>query len=217
MEPLAVLLVDDHPVFAEALAARLEREPGLTVVPVAHTLTQALAQLAHSRPAVVVLDFALGDQSGLALLDRVRAEHRETRTIVLSAVDSVDAVVEALRRGARAWLPKSVDVAQLVRVVRGVACGEAWIPPALLGPVLTRLVGPDPGGPDPLAALTSREREVLQCMIDGQSREAIARRLYLSVNTVRTHMQNLLAKLDCHSVLQAVAVAQRCGMRQSGS
>lgn len=216
MEPLPVLLVDDHPVFAEALAARLASEPDLTVVPVAHTLGQALAELARSRPAVIVLDFALGEQSGLALLEQVRAEHRQTRAIILSAVDSVDAVVEAVRRGARAWLPKSVDVAYLVRVVRGVARGEAWIPPTLLGPVLTRLAGPDPARPDPLAALTPRERDVLQCMVDGLSREAIARRLYLSVNTVRTHVQNLLAKLDCHSVLQAVALAQRCGMRQSG-
>ncbi|HEX6498158.1 MAG TPA: response regulator transcription factor [Micromonosporaceae bacterium] len=217
MERVPVLLVDDHPVFAEALAARLGSEPDLAVVPVAHSVRQALAELARSRPAVIVLDFALGAESGLTLLDRVRAEYPDIRAVVLSAVDSVDAVVEAVRRGARAWLPKSVDVGQLVDVVRGVARGEAWLAPALLGPVLTRLTGPERVEPDRLAVLTSREREVLQCLVDGLPRETIARRLYLSGNTVRTHVQRLLAKLDCHSVLEAVAVAQRSGMRQSAS
>ena len=215
MEALRVLLVDDHPVFAQALAARLGSEPGLAVLPVAHTVGQALAELTRSRPTVVVLDLMLGAESGLTVLERAQA-YPDTEVIMLSAVDDVEPVVQAVWRGARAWLPKSVDVAHLIRVIHGVARGEAWIPPALLRSVLTRLTAPEPGEPDPTGALTAREREVLQCMIDGLPRAEIARRLYLSPNTIRTHAQNLLVKLDSHSVLEAVAIAQRAGMRQSG-
>lgn len=216
MDAVRVLLVDDHPVFAHALAARIGSEPDLAVGPVAHTVGQALAELARGRATVIVLDLMLGSESGLAVLEHARTEYPDTKVIMLTAVDSVDAVVEAVRRGAGAWLPKSVDVAQLIRVIHGVARGEAWIPPALLGAVLTRLTEPDPAGPDPLAPLTAREREVLQCMVDGLSRAEIARRLYLSTNTVRTHAQSLLIKLGGHSALEAVAIAQRAGMHQSG-
>jgi two-component system NarL family response regulator len=216
MEALRTLLVDDHPVFAQALAARLGNEPDLAVIPVAHTVGQALAELAHSRPTVILLDLMLGEESGLTVLEHAHAQYPDTKVIMLTGVDGVDAVIDAVRRGARAWLPKSVDIAQLIRVIRGVARGEAWIPPTLLRGVLTRLTEPDPADPDPLEALTPREREVLQCMVDGLPRAEIARRLYLSTNTVRTHAQNLLVKLDSHSVLEAVAIAQRAGMRQSG-
>lgn len=211
-----MLLVDDHPVFAQALAARLGGEPDLAVVPLAHTVGQALAELARSRPTVIVLDLVLGEESGLTVLEHAQTGYPDTEVIMLSAVDRVDVVVEAVRRGVRAWLPKSIDVAQLIHVIHGVARGEAWLPPALLRAVLTRLAEPEPANPDPLEALTAREREVLQCMIDGLPRAEIARRLYLSPNTVRTHAQNLLVKLDSHSILEAVAIAQRAGMRQSG-
>jgi DNA-binding NarL/FixJ family response regulator len=213
MEAVCTLLIDDHPVFAQALAARLGCEPDFVVVPVAHTVEQAFAELARSRPAVALVDLVLGNESGLAVLEHVQARHPDTRVIMLTGVNDVGAVVEAVRLGARAWLPKSADVAQLIRVIRGVACGEAWIPPALLHEVLTRLAALEPA--DPLRALTAREREVLQCMVDGLTRPEIARRLYLSPNTVRTHAQKLLTKLDSHSILEAVALARRAGMRPS--
>lgn len=211
-----MLLVDDHPVFAEALATRLASEPDLDVLPVAHTVAQAITELARSQPTVVVLDVRLREESGLAVLDHVGDQHRDTKVIILTAVESVDIVVDAVRRGARAWVPKYVDVAQLIRVIHEVVRGGAWIPSGVLGAVLTRLLEPGSAESDPLATLTAREREVLQCMVDGLSRAEIAKRLYLSMNTVRTHANNLLTKLGSHSVLEAVAIAQRAGMRQSG-
>ncbi|HEX5996403.1 MAG TPA: response regulator transcription factor [Jiangellales bacterium] len=213
MEFVRTLLIDDHPVFAQALAARLGAEPGFAVVPVAYTVQQAFVELARSRPAVTLVDLVLGGESGLAVLEHVQTHHPDTKVIMLTGVNDVDAVVEAVRRGARAWLPKSADVAHMIRVIRGVVCGEAWIPPTLLHGVLTKLTALQPA--DPLGALTAREREVLQCMVDGFTRPEIARRLYLSPNTVRTHAQKLLAKLDSHSVLEAMALARRAGMRPS--
>jgi DNA-binding NarL/FixJ family response regulator len=129
----------------------------------------------------------------------------------------VDDVVTALTRGARAWLPKTIDSDRLIRVVRGVHRGEAWLAPELLGRVLTDLTLRVTGQSNPLAVLTSRESEVLQCMVNGLSRAQIAVRLGLSANTVRTHTQNLIAKLGVHSTLEAVAMALRHGLRASGS
>jgi DNA-binding NarL/FixJ family response regulator len=214
---ISVLVVDDHRVFADALQARLSREPDLDPVKVAYDTAQARAELGETRPAVVILDVVLADGDGVDLLSDVRTLSPNSRVVMLSAVESVEPVVRALAQGARAWLPKTVDTDHLVRVIRGVHHGEAWLSPKLLGRVLTALVNRSVAPPpDPLAGLTPREREVLQCLVDGLSRPEIAVRLRLSGNTVRTHTQNLIAKLGTHSTLESVAVAMRNGVRASG-
>jgi DNA-binding NarL/FixJ family response regulator len=207
---ISVLAVDDHPVFVDALQARLSAEPDIGPVSVAYSAGEALARVARSPVDVAVLDFRLGDTTGVVLAERLRRAQPRTRTVMLSAVDSVESVVDALAAGARAWLPKTVDTAHLVRVIRGVHAGEVWIAPPLLGKVipvlLDRALAPPP---DPLAELTAREREVLDCMVEGLSRTEIAARLHMSSNTVRTHTQNLMGKLGAHSSLEAVTIALR--------
>ena len=136
---------------------------------------------------------------------------------MLTAGAAVEDVLTALTRGARAWLPKTIDSDRLVRVVRGVYRGEAWLSPDLLGRVLSELTSRASEQHNPLTVLTARESEVLQCMVDGLSRPEIALRLGLSANTVRTHTQNLIAKLGVHSTLESVALALRHGLRSSGS
>ena len=211
---ISVLVVDDHAIFADALQARLSREPDLTPVRVAYGAAEARAQVARTRPAVVVLDLLLGDgESGLDVAETTRETSPQTKIIILTAVESSGDVINGLMRGVRAWLPKTVDVGQLIRVVRGVHAGEAWLAPELLGRVLTDLVVD--ASPDPLDGLTTRERQVLQCMVDGLTRTEIAQRLRLSVNTVRTHTQNIIAKLGAHSTLESVALALRNGLRAS--
>lgn len=214
--PVRVLVVDDHPLFAEALAARLSSEPSVDVLPFAASLAQAEALLASETPDIAVVDLMLGERSGLDVLRAVRDQQATTRVVMLSAVSDVEPVTDAVRLGARAWVPKSVDTRLLVSVIATVAAGGAWLPPGLLAGVLDNLTRDPDRDPDGLITLTAREREVLQCMVDGLSRAEIAPRLFLSTNTVRTHTQNLLAKLDCHSALEAVALARRNGMRPSG-
>ncbi|HEX6075433.1 MAG TPA: response regulator transcription factor [Micromonosporaceae bacterium] len=216
MRTIRVLVVDDHRLFAEAVSARLAQEPDLTVLPLAYNEEHAKRLITEHRPDLLLLDLALGRDSGMAVLEHARRQRPDTRTLVLTAVGSADHLFEAVRRGATGWLPKTVDTDQLVAAVRGVAGGEGWIPAELLGDLLARLVAV-PQGEDPgvLSGLTPREFEVFRCMVDGLSRQQIARRLYLSTETVRTHTQNVLAKLGVHSVLEAVALGLRAGMRPS--
>jgi DNA-binding NarL/FixJ family response regulator len=211
MEPIRVLIVDDHALFAEALAARLGREPDLVILPIAADARRALALTAAERPRVIVLDMTLDTESGLDVLDRVRKRYPDVRVVMLTAMSDVDAMVRAVRTGAVAWVEKTESADLVARVIRSAARQGGWIPPDVLGEVLRRLREDDAGGV--IAELTPREREVLQCMVDGLGRAEIAERLCLSANTVRTHTQNLLAKLDMHSALEAITLAMRAGMR----
>jgi DNA-binding NarL/FixJ family response regulator len=218
MQPIRVLIVDDHALFAEALAARLGREPDLVILPVAPDGRRALALAATEGPHVIVLDMTLAVENGLDVLDQVRERHPDVRVVVLTAMSDLDAMVQALRRGAVGWLSKTESADLVAQVIRSAARRGGWIPPDLLGDVLRRLLDDRPGpggGAQLLADLTPREREVLQCMVDGLNRAEIAGRLGLSANTVRTHTQNLLAKLDMHSALEAITLAMRAGMRPS--
>jgi DNA-binding NarL/FixJ family response regulator len=216
MTCISVLVGDDHAVFADALQARLARECDLGPVTVGYSSRDIVGKAAAGQPAVVILDVVLADGSGLDLIQEIGQVSPASRIIMLTAVEAVEDVVTALTRGARAWLPKTIDSDRLVRVVRGVHRGEAWLAPDLLGRVLTDLTSRASGKPNPLTALTTRENEVLQCMVDGLSRPEIAIRLGLSSNTVRTHTQNLIAKLGVHSTLESVALALRNGIRASG-
>jgi DNA-binding NarL/FixJ family response regulator len=218
VDDISVLVVDDHAIFADALQARLAQEPGIGPVRTAYSAAHGRVLIDQDPPRVLLLDLALGADDGLELADYVRAAHPYCQPLMLTGVESTADVVSGLRRGVRGWLPKTIDVGDLVRAVRGVAQGEAWLSPALLGAVLPDLVAaPAPAPPDPLAVLTAREREVLQCLVDGLSRAQIAMRLHVSANTVRTHTQNLLAKLGAHSTLESVALALRHGVRATGS
>ena len=120
-----MLLLDDEPLFAETLAAWLEREPDLEILPIAHDERSARALLRTRSPAVAVLDLRLGAENGLDLLEEISAGHPG-----MTATAAVDQAVAAVRRGAPAWLPKTVDVEALVAVISGVVQRKSWIPPA---------------------------------------------------------------------------------------
>ncbi len=185
------------------------------ILPIAPDVRRALALVTTERPHVLALDLMLGAESGFDVLDHVQDKWPDIRVVMLTAVSEIESIVQAVRRGAVGWLPKTESADLVARVIRSAARGGGWIPPEVLGEVLRRLVSSDPpsNGSQLLTSLTPREREVLQCMVDGLSRAEIAGRLELSANTVRTHTQNLLAKLDMHSALEAITLAMRAGMR----
>jgi DNA-binding NarL/FixJ family response regulator len=131
--------------------------------------------------------------------------------VVLTAYGDMAAALDAVRAGAAGFVPKNASVEQVISAVRAAVLGGTWLPYELLA----KLVGEyrDPLGPQLLAQLTAREHQVLRLMVSGMDRNGIAERLHQSPNTVRTHIRNVIVKLDCHSAVEAVAVALRAGLR----
>ncbi|HKD98617.1 MAG TPA: response regulator transcription factor [Micromonosporaceae bacterium] len=214
MDLTSVLLVDDHALFAEALRERLIREPDMSPVRVAGSASEALSAAGTAMPDLAVLDVALAADDGVALAGRLtELSGGRCRVVMMTEVRSTERVIEALRVGARAWLSKTIAVDDLLRAVRGVLRGEVWLAPDVLGEVVPRLL--DDRRPNVLDDLTAREHEILQCAVDGLTRSGTAERLGVSANTVRTHTQNLFAKLGAHSTLEAVATGLRNGLRAS--
>ncbi|MFF9069826.1 LuxR C-terminal-related transcriptional regulator [Streptomyces sp. NPDC014891] len=236
MARIRVLVVDDHRVFAESLAAALAAEPDVDVAaagsgPAAlRCLERAAAEGRRfdvllvdaelgAGPAGAVAravpDDAEGAVDGISLVAAVRSLQPGVRTVVLAERDDPQRAALALQAGASGWVAKDCSLQRLLAVVRGVLRDETHLPPALLTGVLRELTAARKHRTDSerlVESLTPREREVLRCMVAGLGRKAVAERLFLSPHTVRTHMQNVLGKLGVHSTLAAVALARRAGV-----
>lgn len=209
-----ILVLDGYVTFAEALARRLDVEPGMRAF-AATRIDQARRMLAKTRFDILLLDVMIDGQDGLRFADEALSEDPDIRIVVVTAGEENSQVVEAVRVGVSGWVPKSEPIEHLLAVVRGAMRGETWIPPALLTHVLAELKAAQRVHAERdalLARLTKREKEVMRCLVAGMSVDATAAQLYLSRNTVRTHIQNVLGKLHVHSAVAAVAVARRGGL-----
>jgi DNA-binding NarL/FixJ family response regulator len=209
--------VDDHRVFAEAVSARLALEDDLGPVIAVVKADEVVATAERFRPSVVLMDVTLDRWDGLELTRELRELDHPPAVIVVTADDNADTAVTAVRAGALGFVSKASGFPELVTAVRAARRGESSLPAALLGEVLRRLQdappSPAPDHPRALAALSSRELEVLELLVSGLDRSAIATRLYRSPNTVRTHTRNILSKLGAHSMVEAVAIGLRAGLR----
>jgi DNA-binding NarL/FixJ family response regulator len=208
---ISVFVVDHERMFADALAARLEAEDDVEVVAAVHARTPAECLIMGRHADVMLLDGDLPERAAIRLCEELCGRDEPPRVVVLSATSEPDRIVDAVRAGAAAWVRKDESMQRLLEVIRGVAQGETWLPPAETGRVLTLLLADQERRQDNdrlLAALTPREREVLACLAQGAGRREVAEQLHLSANTVRTHMQNLMAKLGVHSTLEAVAISR---------
>jgi DNA-binding NarL/FixJ family response regulator len=207
-----VLIVDDHLAFAEALQVGLGREPDLDVI-AAVSDPRVAEQLARAAPPdVALLDLNMQDVDGICLGRKLLTIDPNIKIIIMTAHESAEAVVEAVRSGACCWVSKTTSLPDLVDVIRGALHGETRIPPHLLTDViklLTREQGERSQRELLLSRLTRRELEVLGLMVEGADRRSMAAALHLSSNTVRTHVQNVMTKLGAHSTLEAMAVALR--------
>jgi Response regulator containing a CheY-like receiver domain and an HTH DNA-binding domain len=217
MQPkrIRIAVVDDHRVFAEALATRLSAEPDLTVVGTAGSSGEALDLFSHNEIDVVTLDLDLGGEDGLAVGRQLRDQWPDLGIVVVTAAADDDRVGEAVEMGVRGWVAKQGTTEALLIAVRGAARGETYLPAALLTRVLVSLSKrPSSSTPetDAIALLTARELDVLRCLIEGLSRTEIGAMLHISPNTARTHIQSILLKLNVHSALNAVAFARRAGV-----
>lgn len=211
---LQILVLDDHPTFSDALAARLGTEPGMAAI--AATSVEKARRVLRQRPIdVVLLDIDLDGWDGICFARELAEEHPGVRIVIVTAGAAVSRVTEVVRIGVSGWLSKDSGVERLLAVIRGAVRGETSIPPQLLTTVLhdLRRAERERNQYESLVdTLTPREREILTCMVAGNSRAAIAEKLVLSPNTVRTHVQNVLTKLGVHSMVAAVAAARRAGL-----
>jgi DNA-binding NarL/FixJ family response regulator len=218
VNPARALVVDDHPVFAEALAALLEKNEDIEVVGTAGRVEEAFTLATELKPDVAIVDVIMGTANGLGLTARLTEELR-TRVVVVSCRDDPATAASAIRAGASAFISKDSPPQELLDALRGALHGHTWLSPRLLTGVLRELTGETPP-PRPaeqqVAALSRRERDVLGYLVAGMTRAQIAEKLLLSVNTVRSHVQRVLAKLGVHSTLEAAALGRRAGVLPPG-
>jgi two-component system response regulator DevR len=206
---VGVLIVDDHRMFSESLGRLLADEDGIEVLGVAATGSDAIDMVNRLHPKVVLMDYQLPDQDGVAVTVQVKRQNPAVMVVMLTGSAEDRVLLAAIDAGCSGFLTKDRAAAEVVHAVRAAAVGEALISPALLARLLPKLnrtqrsLGED---------LSDREREILGLLARGMTNKVIAAELFLSVNTIRNHVQSVLAKLGAHSKLEAVSTAVREGI-----
>ncbi len=212
--PIRVMVVDDHPMWRDAVARDLA-EAGYDVVATAADGAQALRVAGAARPDVVVLDLQLPDMSGVEVTRGLRAAHPAAHVLVLSASGEQQDVLDAVKAGAVGYLLKSAARGEFLDAVRRTAGGDAVFTPGLAALVLGefRRLAAAPASDEAAALqLTERETEILRMVATGLSYKQIATRLVLSHRTVQNHVQNTLGKLQLHNRVELVRYAIEHGL-----
>ncbi len=213
--PLRVVLVDDHPMVLEGLKAMLARRTGeIRIVGQASNSDEAFRVVGDLRPDVVVLDVRLGHDSGLDVCRRLIARDEDCRVVFLTVYDDEQYLFQALRAGAVGYLLKRVDGRQLVEHLQAVHAGETVIDSALAGRATASAARLAAGEfwPGARLGLTQRESEVLALMVAGHHNRAIASRLVVGEETVKSHVSSVYRKLNVSDRSAAVATALREGL-----
>ena len=208
---IGVFIIDQERTFADALASRLEAEEDVDAVVAVHRRAPPASLILARHADLLVLDADLPHNAAIRLCKELSGRQDAPRVVLLSYSSDAELIAAAVRAGAAGWVSKHESLGHLLDVIRRVAAGETWLPPAELGNVLRLLLQEQEHhreGDRLLAVLTPREREVLSCVAEGAGRRDVADLLHVSTNTVRTHMQNILAKLGAHSTLEAVALTR---------
>lgn len=209
-----VLLAEDHALFREAVKAVLDTETELDVVGEASTAMETLSSVTTLRPDLVVLDVEISDTDGRLLAD-IKESVPDCKVLMLVSADGHSTVLKAARAGAEGFVTKESPLQELLGAVRALKRGETVVPSSMLGPLLTSLMRQrrqEDAAFERILKLTQREKEVLALLAEGADNESIARALVISPQTARTHIQNILGKLNVHSRLEAAAIAMQNGL-----
>ncbi|MFB6842618.1 response regulator [Streptomyces sp. NPDC056361] len=208
--PIRVLLVDDHQVVRRGLRTFLEVQDDIEVVGEASDGAEGVARAEELRPDVVLMDVKMPGTDGIEALKRLRELANPARVLVVTSFTEQRTVVPALRAGAFGYVYKDIDPDALAGAIRSVHAGHVLLQPEVAGALLAQ--DDSPGGTGRGTTLTEREREVLGLIADGRSNREIARALVLSEKTVKTHVSNILMKLDLADRTQAALWAVRHGL-----
>jgi len=217
MNPIRILLADDHTVMRRGLRALLERQAGFSVVAEAADGREAVDSAAAVSPDVAVIDIGMPNLNGIEAARRITERRPETAVVILSMHADESYVLRALNSGARGYLLKDSPEDDLINAIRAVHKGKAFF-----SPEISRMLAEDymrqmrqRGVEDSYELLTSREREVLQMLGEGNSNKEVATKLNLSLHTVETHRGNVLEKLNLHSTAEMILYAVRKGIVRS--
>jgi DNA-binding NarL/FixJ family response regulator len=217
VDPIRVLIADDHPLFRDGLRGLLASRDGFEVVGEAASGQEAVTLAAADLPDVVVMDLHMPGLNGIDATRRIIAASPHTAVLVLTMFSDDDSVFAAMRAGARGYLHKGAGQVEIVQAIQTVARGEAVFGPAIADRVLAYFSSPPPAPAEAFPDLTEREREVLELLARGELNAAIARRLGLSPKTVRNHVSNIFAKLQVADRAQAVIRAREAGLGKNPS
>lgn len=210
-EIIRVMVVDDHPVVRQGIRSLLGEEEDIQVVGEAINGRDALSKVESLKPDVILMDLVMPEMTGIEAIEKITASHPDARILVMTSFAADDKVFPSIKAGALGYLLKDSDPEDLVRMIRQVYRGELSIHPTIARKVIQELNRPakEPLTPSPI---TEREVEILQLMAQGMENKEIAARLVVRDATVRTHVSNILRKLQLANRVQATLYALRTGL-----
>ncbi len=213
MEPLRILIADDHPLFRDGLRALLEAFPDMEPVGEAATGDEAVTLAVALQPDVILMDLKMPGMNGIDATRTILHASPHIGVLVVTMFEDDNLVFAAMRAGARGYLLKGAKYDEILRAVRSVGNGEAIFSPTIAARLITYFAGiPPTPSPQLFPALTTREREVLGLIAQGDKNAAIADRLSLSEKTVRNHVTNILSKLQVADRAHAIIRARDAGL-----
>jgi DNA-binding NarL/FixJ family response regulator len=214
-EPIRAMIVDDHALFRRGLEMVLEEEPDIELVGQASDGTEAVEKAAESLPDVVLMDIRMPRSSGIEACRAMKEAAPSAKIVILTISDEEEDLFEAIRAGASGYLLKDIPLDEVADAVRAVHGGQSLINPSMAGKLLTEFAtlakrdDEERAQEVPAPRLTEREMQVLKLVARGMNNRDIAKELFISENTVKNHVRNILEKLQIHSRMEAVMVAVR--------
>jgi DNA-binding NarL/FixJ family response regulator len=215
---MKILIADDHALFRDSLRSLLEAH-GFELLGEARNGREAVELARKLKPDVVLMDLSMPEMDGLAATKLISAEQPDVKVVILTASDEDSKLFEAIKAGAQGYLLKNLESEEFFSLLDGVNRGEPALTPALARKLLQEFARPaqGPAPPQDPDALTDREREVLELLVNGvTSNRKLAKQLGVSENTVKFHVRNILDKLHLHNRAQVVGYAIRHRMVETG-
>jgi len=209
---ITIILADDHAIIREGLRPLLEKEHGLKVVGEAANGREALQLVHELKPNVAIMDITMPDMNGIEAARRIAKEAPETKVIGLSVHSDSQYVAQMIKAGAKGYLPKSCAFQELAAAIRAVMENKTYLSPKVVDSVVQYLQRPEPEDGGAESALTPREREVLQLLTEGKSTKEISSALNVSERTIDAHRQNIMAKLNLHTIAELTKYAINKGL-----
>ena len=213
MEPLRILIADDHPLFRKGMRALLTATPGTEVVGEATTGQEAIELAAALQPDVILMDLQMPGINGIEATRQILHTSPHIRILVVTLFEDDASIFTALRAGARSYILKDAKEEEMLRAIRAVGSGEAIFSPAIATRLMDFFAAPRPAAPKEIfPTLTEREREILQMIARGRTNNDIAKELALSTKTVGNYVSNIFSKLQVADRAQAIIRARDAGL-----